>query len=144
MCLFNSLDQIKKCGEARQTEDPILEAAEEDVEEEGLRLEDPQDQTEAGQEYLQPGPSSRPQPDPPSIPQPGPSSRPQPDPPSSPQPGTSSSSQIGFSFAVRPRDIIPLPKTKFVKKETKRKKGTAAVLTSSQYTLELEQPKIKK
>ncbi|KAG5878112.1 hypothetical protein JTB14_017979 [Gonioctena quinquepunctata] len=47
--------------EARQTEDPILEAAEEDVEEGGLRLEDPQDQTEAGQEYLQPGPSSRPQ-----------------------------------------------------------------------------------
>ncbi|KAG5861510.1 hypothetical protein JTB14_035939 [Gonioctena quinquepunctata] len=58
--------------EARQTEDPILEAAEEDVEEEGLRLEDPQDQTEAGQEYLQPGPSSRPQPDPPTSPQPGP------------------------------------------------------------------------
>ncbi|KAK9752205.1 hypothetical protein QE152_g4419 [Popillia japonica] len=71
---------------------------------------DPQDQTEAGQEYLQPGPSSRSQPDPPS----------------SPQPGTSSSSQT--SFAVSPKDIIPLPKTKVVKKETKRKKGTAAVL----------------
>ncbi|KAG5893038.1 hypothetical protein JTB14_026590 [Gonioctena quinquepunctata] len=46
--------------EARHTEDPILEAAEEDVEEEGLRFEDPQDQTEAEQEYLQPGPSPDP------------------------------------------------------------------------------------
>ncbi|KAG5893890.1 hypothetical protein JTB14_001075 [Gonioctena quinquepunctata] len=107
--------------EARQTEDPILEAAEEDVVEEGLRLEDPQDQTEAGQEYLQPGTSSRPQPDPPF----------------SPQPGFS-------SFAVRPKDIIPLPKTKVVKKKTKRTKGTAAVLTSSPYKLELEQAKTEK
>ncbi|KAG5870310.1 hypothetical protein JTB14_030567 [Gonioctena quinquepunctata] len=114
--------------EARQTEDPILEAAEEDVEEEGLRLEDPQDQTEAGQEYLQPRPSSKPQPDAPS----------------SSQPGTSSSSQTGFSFAVRTEDIIPLPKTKVVEKETKRKKETAAVLTSSPYKLELEQAKMEK
>lgn len=112
--------------EARQTVDRILEAAEEDVEEESLLLEDPQDQTEAGQEYLQPGPSSRSQPDPPS----------------SPQPGTSSSSQT--SFAVSPKDIIPLPKTKVVKKETKRKKGTAAVLTSSPYKLELEKAKMEK
>ncbi|KAK9722460.1 hypothetical protein QE152_g19685 [Popillia japonica] len=58
--------------EARQTVDRILEAAEEDVEEESLLLEDSQDQTEAG--HLQPGPSSRSQPDPPSSPQPGTSS----------------------------------------------------------------------
>ncbi|KAG5863108.1 hypothetical protein JTB14_014928 [Gonioctena quinquepunctata] len=48
--------------------------------------------------------------------------------------------QTGFSFAVRPKDIIPLPKTKVVRKQ----KGTAAVLTSSPYKLELEQAKMEK
>lgn len=124
---FQQLRPNQEERESPQTENAVLELAEKDVEE-GLLLEDSQHRTEAWQEYLQPGPSSRPQPDPPS----------------SPQPGTSSSSQTESSFAVSPKDIIPLPKTTVVKKETKRKKGTAAVLTSSPYKLELQTAKKEK
>lgn len=48
------------------------------------------------------------------------------------------------SFAVSPRDIIPIPKTNVIKRQNKRKKGSAAVLTSSPYKAELEAAKAEK
>ncbi|XP_046660673.1 uncharacterized protein LOC124358492 [Homalodisca vitripennis] len=140
---------VQQERETCQTEDPVLESPQEGI---CLPFEDQEVQSEPGEEILlQPRPTSKPQQGPPSSSKPGPSSSPQPEPSSSPQPGPSSSSQpgpsssslIGPSFAVSPKDIIPLPKTKAVKK-TNRKKGTAAVLTSSPYKLELEQAKKEK
>ncbi|XP_046397042.1 uncharacterized protein LOC124163957 [Ischnura elegans] len=48
------------------------------------------------------------------------------------------------SFAVSPREIIPIPKTNIIRRQNKRKKGSAAVLTSSPYKTELEAAKAEK
>lgn len=48
------------------------------------------------------------------------------------------------AFAVSPRDIVPLPKSNIAKKQNKRKKGTAAVLTSSPYKANLIAKRKKK
>ncbi|XP_046681625.1 MFS-type transporter clz9-like [Homalodisca vitripennis] len=48
------------------------------------------------------------------------------------------------SFVVSPQEIIPIPKTNIIKRQNKRKKGSAAVLTSSPYKAELEAAKAEK
>ncbi|KAG5882220.1 hypothetical protein JTB14_012470 [Gonioctena quinquepunctata] len=107
MCLFNSLDQIKKCVKHVRLKTPYLRQLKKTWKKEAYVSKTHKIKLRLGKNIynLDHRPAS---------------SRPQPDPPSSPQPGTSSSSQTGFSSAVRPKDIIPLPKTKVVKKETKR------------------------
>lgn len=51
--------------------------------------------------------------------------------------------QPGTSFAVSPKELLPLPKAKAVKR-THRKKGTAAVLTASPYKNDLVNIKLQK
>ncbi|CAI6353882.1 unnamed protein product [Macrosiphum euphorbiae] len=49
--------------------------------------------------------------------------------------------QPSSSFTVSPVHLIPIPKTSIKSRSTNRKKGTAAVLTSSPYKTELEASK---
>lgn len=66
-------------------------------------------------------------------------------PPSIRPKGTScENSQPSTSFAVSPKDIIPIPKANITKRQNKRKKGSAAVLTSSPYKRDLETAKAEK
>jgi len=64
-------------------------------------------------------------------------------------PSTSTSDSTSFvmpctSFSVSPQSIIPIPKVNIVKRQTKRKKGSATVLTSSPYKAELVAAKEEK
>ena len=64
------------------------------------------------------------------------------------RPSTSSAvsplSMPSTSFAVSPHDIIPIPKANINKRQNKRKKGSAAVLTSSPYKADLVTAKAEK
>lgn len=66
-----------------------------------------------------------------------------------PQPSTSfptspGNPQPSTSFAVSPKEILPIPKANIVKRQSKRKRGSAAVLTSSPYKRDLQTAKEEK
>lgn len=53
-------------------------------------------------------------------------------------------SEPSTSFAVSPKDIVPLPKSNVSKRKTNHRKGKAAIITSSPYKTELLEEKTRK